>query len=297
MTQEQIYTLPLTTLTESNQNIRLHYDDDEMAMLMVSMSKIGLLQPIGVVRDKETDEEKYMIVWGHRRFRAAQKLGWEVIDCRLTEAKSELDFVIKNLNENLHRASVSLPEQGRQFAILMKKYDMTASQVAARMNCTKHHVELAVRAFQRIPARVRDKVSHGSRGQTEKKGTIPITSAMRVEQITRNLKLNRDTADKLYKAAAADDMSHQHIIVAARLMQQGRPPEDAIEEALSQRMITVMVTMNKDHILQLEKKHKAPIHELLYSWLEQNDEFQIESRGQKHLEKNIILKKKKVTDV
>lgn len=53
-------------------------DDENMDLLMTSIKENGVLSPI-IVRHKENAADEYEIISGHRRFRAAQRLGYKTI--------------------------------------------------------------------------------------------------------------------------------------------------------------------------------------------------------------------------
>jgi len=61
---------------------RFRKDMGDLTALMASIEELGLLQPIGVNAD-------HKLLFGERRLRAVEKLGWETVECK----------VIKNLDE------------------------------------------------------------------------------------------------------------------------------------------------------------------------------------------------------
>ena len=55
-------------------------DNEDMEELMDRIKEIGLINPL-IVRPKEDEDGKYEIISGHRRFRAAQRLGMTELAC------------------------------------------------------------------------------------------------------------------------------------------------------------------------------------------------------------------------
>src|SRR5690554_6528884 len=55
---------------------RSKFDEESLEELAVSISEIGLIQPITLRR---TGPDSYQIIAGERRFRAAQKAGFETV--------------------------------------------------------------------------------------------------------------------------------------------------------------------------------------------------------------------------
>jgi ParB family transcriptional regulator, chromosome partitioning protein len=89
--------------------------DDQIADLVTSISKIGLLQPI-VVRLTERDDF-YEVVAGYRRFQACKKLGYKKISSHVVKLGDKEAFEV-SLMENLDRSSLDAIEEGQAF----KKY-------------------------------------------------------------------------------------------------------------------------------------------------------------------------------
>jgi ParB family chromosome partitioning protein len=86
---------------------------DDINELIVSISKIGLLQPI-VVR---TVNNHFEVIAGVRRYSACRRLGWRKISCHVVELDDKAAFEVA-LIENLHRRSLSVLEESLAF----KKY-------------------------------------------------------------------------------------------------------------------------------------------------------------------------------
>lgn len=85
-------------------NIRFE-TDDELGELMASTEHF-LLQPIGVY----PRGERYELVWGHRRLRAAQMNGESTIAAHILENISERDIPLLKLQENMVRKQLTTEE-------------------------------------------------------------------------------------------------------------------------------------------------------------------------------------------
>jgi ParB/RepB/Spo0J family partition protein len=284
----QIINVPLTSLIYG-ENVRQTYDDTEMSELMVSMRKMGLLQPVGVCKTPEADQ--FRMVFGFRRSLAAKKLGWETIDAVLIEAKNEEDFLIKNLTENVIRADVSMPEQGRVFQLLQKR-GLTKNEIAARVGCPLHRVNLAINAYIKIPAKHRGEVTHGILGKSDKPGSMSVSNALKVGSIQKQHQLTNKQADDLYQFAKEDGSGTRQMGVIAALIAKDVPVKEAIELAKKTRIVTVTMSMDEEHLLRLEKKYKLDVHDIIYTWLEKNEELQIYPMRKKHQDKVVSVTRK-----
>ena len=90
--------------------------DDQMNMLMESIKKYGILNPLIV---RPIPDGAYEIISGNRRRYAAQKLGYRKVPVIIRVLKDE-EAVISMVDSNMHREVISPSEKA--FACKMK-YD------------------------------------------------------------------------------------------------------------------------------------------------------------------------------
>lgn len=109
---------------------------DSVDDLVDSMNRLGLIEPI-VVRK---EGNKYQIVAGERRFRAAQKLGWLDIPARIVDDSSDVCYEMA-LAENEKRKSLNPWEVGRAILYLRKDRKKTAEEVAGILGYTERYVK------------------------------------------------------------------------------------------------------------------------------------------------------------
>ena len=98
-------TIFLDVLTVSNR-LR-HLDTAKVASIAASMDEIGLQQPISIWASE--DGSVVELVAGAHRVEAANKLGWEKIDCIFVNM-NELDRQLWEIDENLMRAELGPAE-------------------------------------------------------------------------------------------------------------------------------------------------------------------------------------------
>ncbi len=115
--------LPITQISEPDgeRQIRQHYDAAGLEDLAVSLRSHGLLHPIGV---RPIAADRYELVYGSRRLRAAKLAGWTTIAAtiRLDIASSDADALAIGLVENLQRRQLSGAERARALRALDDLY-------------------------------------------------------------------------------------------------------------------------------------------------------------------------------
>lgn len=89
-------------------------DDKEMHLLVESIEKYGILNPLIV---RPILDGAYEIISGHRRKYAAEKLGYRKVPV-IIRVMNEDDSIIKMVDSNLHRERISYSEKA--FAYKMK---------------------------------------------------------------------------------------------------------------------------------------------------------------------------------
>ncbi len=85
-------------------------DAGDIAGLAETIREHGLLQPLGVVR---IDGDRYRVVYGGRRLRAAAQLGLERVPCIVLDNDS--DLLLRQLIENVQRQDLNDMEKARSF--------------------------------------------------------------------------------------------------------------------------------------------------------------------------------------
>jgi ParB/RepB/Spo0J family partition protein len=265
-----IMMLPLAEILPG-ENPRQEFDQVCMSELMQSLKHQGLMQPIGV---RKLSTGRFKLVFGTRRFMAAQKLGWDKIEAVEVTVDDEKDALLKTSAENVIRENISLPEQGRIFQVLLKK-GLTSEQISIRMGCSKNFVMKALNAFNHIPKKYHDRITYGTRGQEKEEGTIPATVALAVYDIRKETKLTDQQVGALMDWASRTGINVVRTRTVGRLIAAGMPITKATEQVDFMKTITITFSMRIATIQKLQKKYKKPIHDIIYSYLERHSEFDI----------------------
>ena len=134
--------LPIAQLVESPANPRKRYDEASLRELADSIRSQGVLAPLLV---REIGEDRFEIIAGSRRFRAAKIAEAESVPVRvveLSDADALVAQVIENLQrENIHpleeaqgfRALLDLPGQQYTIARIAERAGKSAAYVAGRL--------------------------------------------------------------------------------------------------------------------------------------------------------------------
>ena len=126
---------------------RRRFDETEIAGLASTMAERGQLQPI-LLRKHPTVRERWVIVAGERRWRAARLNGWPTILAIEHEDNPE----VASLIENLQRVDLTPVEEARGLEQLLTGKGWTQSAAAAALGKSKAEVSATLRILSLPPA-------------------------------------------------------------------------------------------------------------------------------------------------
>lgn len=118
--------IPLDKLVAGKYQPRRDMHEQELDTLAESIRAQGILQPI-VVRAIATD--KYEIIAGERRFRAAKRLNLPKIPAIVKEVDDEAALAMA-LIENIHRENLNALEEAYALERLSKEFSLTHQEIA-----------------------------------------------------------------------------------------------------------------------------------------------------------------------
>ncbi len=140
-------------------NPRKDFRDEELAELAESIRQKGLVQPI-IVRADPDNDQRYEIVAGERRWRAAQRAGLHAVPVivRILDDKEVLELAII---ENVQRADLNAIEEASGYRDLIERFDYSQEQVSEIIGKSRSHVTNTLRLLK-LPAGVQSLVQTGS---------------------------------------------------------------------------------------------------------------------------------------
>ena len=141
-----------------NQPRRL-FDAAEIDALAASIEVQGILQPL-LVRPDKTRPERFQLVAGERRWRAAQKAGIHEVPVVVRDL-SDREALEVSLIENIQRADLNPLEEAVGYHALMADFGLPQEAVAAAVGKSRSHVANMVRLLD-LPAPVKGMIDAGA---------------------------------------------------------------------------------------------------------------------------------------
>ncbi len=117
---------------------RRKFDDAKAQDLVRSIEQKGVLQPL-LVRPLAGDNDRYEIIAGERRWRAAQKAKIHDIPV-IIRAFNDREALEIGIIENVQRADLNAIEEAQAYIRLMQEFDYTQEQLAQTLGKTRSYI-------------------------------------------------------------------------------------------------------------------------------------------------------------
>lgn len=140
--QPQVIMVPLEKIEANPQQPRKIFKDEGMEELTGSIKEYGVLQPI-ILKD---EKERYTIIAGERRYRAAQLAGLEKIPAIIKTMETKEAALIA-LVENVQREDLNFLEEARAYKKLMDDFNLTQGEIAEKVNKRQSTISNKIRVL------------------------------------------------------------------------------------------------------------------------------------------------------
>jgi ParB family chromosome partitioning protein len=148
--------VPVESIVPNAKQPRQVFDEEALEELKDSIEQVGFLQPIVV---RELGPERYELVMGERRWRAAQALGRELIPAIIRDTRDD-DMLRDALLENIHRANLNPLEEAAAYQQLLEEFGATHEELAKRIGRSRPQISNTIRLLN-LPANVQRRVAAG----------------------------------------------------------------------------------------------------------------------------------------
>ncbi len=126
---------------------RIHFDEEALNDLAVSIKELGIIQPITL---RKTGDQKYQIIAGERRFRAAKIAGLTSVPSFVREAGDE-SMLEMALVENIQREDLDAIEIALSYQRLIDECKLTQETLSDKVGKKRSTISNYLRLL-RLPA-------------------------------------------------------------------------------------------------------------------------------------------------
>lgn len=150
-----ICSLTISQIDNNPDQPRREFEEQPLQELAQSIRELGIIQPITVHRVRA---DKYQIISGERRFRAAQLAGLEEVPAYIREVDDQT-LLEMALVENIQREDLHAIEIAISFKRLIDECELTHEDLGARLGKNRSTITNYVRLLQ-LPADMQLAVRH-----------------------------------------------------------------------------------------------------------------------------------------
>ena len=166
---EEIRKISISDIVPNRFQPRTVFNDDKISELAQTIHTHGIIQPI-VVRAYE--QGKYEIIAGERRFRAMQKLGWELAPAIIKDF-TDTETASVALIENLQREELTPIEEALAYGKLIELHNLTQEALAQRLGIGQSTVANKLRLLK-LPQEVQEALLQKQITERHARSLIPL---------------------------------------------------------------------------------------------------------------------------
>ncbi len=197
--------IPVDSIVPNPKQPRQIFDESAFEELKQSIEAVGFLQPIVV---RETGIDKFELVMGERRWRAAQAIGRELIPAIVRETRD--DAMLRDaLLENIHRANLNALEEAAAYQQLLTEFGATHDELARRIGRSRPQISNTIRLLN-LPAPVQRRVAAGVLSAGHARALLSLDDPVEQEALATRIVaegLSVRATEELVQLAASGDTS------------------------------------------------------------------------------------------
>lgn len=153
------YAIDLHRIIPDPDQPRKVFDDEDIDLLAASLRDDGQMEPVRVRYDSAND--RYVIVVGERRYRAAQRAGLKTLLAIVDDRQMQADRLLHlQLVENCLRVDLAPMEAAAAYQALMSTWGCNQQELARRLHISESKVSRAL-AVLKLPAEKQAAVAAG----------------------------------------------------------------------------------------------------------------------------------------
>ena len=181
LVESNLMELDIDRLDPAGDQPRSIFKESKLEELAQSIRHNGIIQPLVVRRNGE----RFEIIAGERRWRAAQKAGLHKIPCVIKDVSSENVLEI-SLIENIQREELNPIEEANAFKRLLEMRDLTQEEVARRVGKDRSSITNALRLL-RLPVELQRLVEEEKLSMGHARALLSIDSAQDQNALARQI--------------------------------------------------------------------------------------------------------------
>jgi ParB family chromosome partitioning protein len=172
----------LTSITPNPKQPRTIFDSEALHELAASIKELGILQP-PVVRKISAD--KYELIMGERRFRAAKLAGLTKIPVIVRETKDN-ELLREALVENIHRSNLNSLEEAAAYNQMLTDFGFTHDELADKLGKSRPVITNTLRLLN-LPPSVQKRLAAGTLSAGHARALLGLANPDEMERLANKI--------------------------------------------------------------------------------------------------------------
>lgn len=178
--------IPVDRISANPYQPRKIFNERSIEELARSVREHGIVQPIVVTR---TSDNRYRLIAGERRFRAAQKAGLQSVPAVIKDLQHEGDALQLALIENIQREDLNPMEEANAYHQLHDEFGLTQEEISKRVGKERSTVANFLRLIK-LPDSVKQRLASGQLSMGHARALLSLDSAKKQEQLADRIVKN-----------------------------------------------------------------------------------------------------------
>lgn len=193
--KSKLLEIEISEIIPNEDQPRKNFDEDELKDLANSIKKYGIIQPLLLKKIKD----KYEIIAGERRFRAAGIAGLDKVPAIVKDISDDESSRIAII-ENIQRKDLNPVEEAMSYRHLLDSQDLTQKELADEIGKSRQYIGNTIRLLNLDPRVLKlleeEKIStsHGKKLLSIKDGDKQYKEAMKIIKNSLPVNNNKKTS-------------------------------------------------------------------------------------------------------
>lgn len=153
---DKVMYININDIKPNDNQPRKHFNEEKIQELASSIIEHGIIQPLVL---RKIDNERYEIVAGERRWRAARAAGLEKVPSIIRDFTDEENMVIAII-ENMQREDLNSIEEAEGLRQMIETYGFTQEEVSRSVSKSRPYITNALRLLK-LPHNIQEKLANG----------------------------------------------------------------------------------------------------------------------------------------
>jgi len=179
---EEVIDIPLEKIEPNPYQPRKEFSHLSQEELINSIKEYGIIEPLILTKG---EQDKYQIIAGERRFRAAQFLGMKTVPGIVRQA-SEIEKLEISLLENVQRRDLNPIEKAKAYQRLIDEFNLTEEEIAKKMGKARSTISNTLRLLS-LPLAVQGAIGEEKISEGHAKALMSLEDKDKQEMLLRRI--------------------------------------------------------------------------------------------------------------